>query len=157
MERSAATVCRRRYLRSSKVRLGNGSEPLLTRRVPNLDACSHTHTHVSQYLPTTNKEQGTRNNKQQTTPPPHLQLDALAVQFNVFDFEVDAYCGDEGGGEGLVGVPQQQRRLPDTWQTHNINTHDTQHQHQQNAFAYTHTHAHNRTVTVSTLQYRSVQ
>eukprot|EP00601_Ochromonadales_sp_CCMP2298_P000657 CAMPEP_0173177186 /NCGR_PEP_ID=MMETSP1141-20130122/4857_1 /TAXON_ID=483371 /ORGANISM="non described non described, Strain CCMP2298" /LENGTH=183 /DNA_ID=CAMNT_0014099571 /DNA_START=298 /DNA_END=850 /DNA_ORIENTATION=- len=45
---------------------------------------------------------------------PYLQLDALAVQLDILDLEIDSYRRDEGGGEGVVGVPQQEARFSDT-------------------------------------------
>lgn len=42
---------------------------------------------------------------------PNLELDSLAVHLDVLDFEVDADRGDEGGREGIVGVPEQQASL----------------------------------------------
>jgi len=44
---------------------------------------------------------------------PDLQLDALAVQLDRLDLEVDADGGDEGGLEGVVGVAQEQAALAD--------------------------------------------
>lgn len=44
---------------------------------------------------------------------PDLKLDAFAVDFDVFDFEVDADGGDEGGGEGVVGVAEEEAGFTD--------------------------------------------
>lgn len=46
-----------------------------------------------------------QDEKNTYTPPrvPH--------QLNVFDLEVDADGGDEGGGKGLAGIAEQQARL----------------------------------------------
>lgn len=38
---------------------------------------------------------------------PYLQLDALAVELDRADLEVDADGGDEGWGEGVLAEPQQ--------------------------------------------------
>ena len=38
---------------------------------------------------------------------PYLQLHALAVELDGSDLEVDADCGDEGGGEGVFAEAQQ--------------------------------------------------
>ena len=45
---------------------------------------------------------------------PDLELDTLAVHLDVFDFEVDADGSDEGGGEAVVGVPEQEARFTDS-------------------------------------------
>jgi hypothetical protein len=39
---------------------------------------------------------------------PNLQFDSFTVDFDIFDFEVDADGGDEGGGEGIVGVSEEE-------------------------------------------------
>lgn len=38
---------------------------------------------------------------------PYLELHALAVELDGSDLEVDADCGDEGGGEGVFAEAQQ--------------------------------------------------
>jgi hypothetical protein len=38
---------------------------------------------------------------------PNLQLDSLAVDFDILNFEVDANGGDECGREGIVGVSEE--------------------------------------------------
>lgn len=44
---------------------------------------------------------------------PDLQLDALAVHLHVLDLEVDSDGGDERGGEGVVGVTEEEAGLAD--------------------------------------------
>mmetsp|Transcript_13674 Transcript_13674/g.22337 ORF Transcript_13674/g.22337 Transcript_13674/m.22337 type:complete len:155 (-) Transcript_13674:43-507(-) len=44
---------------------------------------------------------------------PNLELDSLAVDFYVLDLEVDADGGDEGGGEGVVGVTEEEASFSD--------------------------------------------
>ena len=44
---------------------------------------------------------------------PDLKLDAGAFNVHVLDLEINANRGDKGGGEGIVGVTQQQARLSD--------------------------------------------
>ena len=44
---------------------------------------------------------------------PDLEFDAFPVDFDVFDFEVDADGGDEGGGEGVVGVAEEEAGFAD--------------------------------------------
>lgn len=44
---------------------------------------------------------------------PYLKLDALVMAEDSLDFEVDAYGGDEGGGEGVVSVSEEERSLAD--------------------------------------------
>ena len=44
---------------------------------------------------------------------PNLELDALAVHLHVLDFEVDPDGGDERGGEGVVGVTEEEAGLAD--------------------------------------------
>jgi hypothetical protein len=39
---------------------------------------------------------------------PNLEFDSFSVDFYVFDFEVYADCGDEGWGEGVVGVSEEE-------------------------------------------------
>lgn len=45
---------------------------------------------------------------------PNLQLDSLVVLVDGFNFEVDAHRADKGGGEGVVCVAEQERRLAHT-------------------------------------------
>ena len=42
---------------------------------------------------------------------PDLEFDPFVIDFNVFDFEVDSDCGDEGWGEGVVCVPEEETGL----------------------------------------------
>jgi len=42
---------------------------------------------------------------------PDLELDALAIDLDVLDFEVDADGGDEGRGERVVRVTQEEARF----------------------------------------------
>ena len=44
---------------------------------------------------------------------PDLEFDALVVDFNVFDFEVDSDGCDKGGGEGVVGVSEEEAGFSD--------------------------------------------
>lgn len=37
---------------------------------------------------------------------PDLKFDALVIDLDVFDFEVNADGGDEGGREGVIGVSE---------------------------------------------------
>lgn len=46
---------------------------------------------------------------------PDLQLDALGVELDGADLEVDADGGDEGRRERVVREAQQQTRLADAW------------------------------------------
>ena len=39
----------------------------------------------------------------------------LPVQLEILDLEVDADGGDKGGGEGVVGVAEEQAGLAHTW------------------------------------------
>ena len=57
---------------TAEVGCGNGTEPFLTRGIPN------------------------------------LKLDALTVHLDVLDLEIDSDGGDEGGGEGIVGVTEEE-------------------------------------------------
>jgi hypothetical protein len=42
---------------------------------------------------------------------PDLELDALAVHLHVLDLEIDADCGNKRGGEGVIGVTQEEAGL----------------------------------------------
>ena len=42
---------------------------------------------------------------------PYLQLHLEVVDSHGLEFEVDPDGGDEGGGEGIIGVPDKQGRL----------------------------------------------
>lgn len=42
---------------------------------------------------------------------PNLELNPFILAEDGFDFEVDADSGDEGRGERVVGVAEQERRL----------------------------------------------
>jgi len=44
---------------------------------------------------------------------PDLELNSLAVDSYVLDLEVDADGGDEGGGEGVVGVTEEEASFTD--------------------------------------------
>ena len=44
---------------------------------------------------------------------PDLKLDALAVNLHILDLEVDANCGDERGGKGVVSVTEEEAGLAD--------------------------------------------
>lgn len=39
---------------------------------------------------------------------PNLQFDPFTIHFNILDLKVDADGGDEGGGEGIVGVSEEE-------------------------------------------------
>ncbi len=42
---------------------------------------------------------------------PDLQLDPLVLPKDGLDLEVNAHCGDEGGGEWVIGVAEEEGRL----------------------------------------------
>ena len=42
---------------------------------------------------------------------PYLQFDPLVLSEHCLHFEVDADGADEGGGEGVVGVPEEEGGL----------------------------------------------
>mmetsp|Transcript_9415 Transcript_9415/g.21249 ORF Transcript_9415/g.21249 Transcript_9415/m.21249 type:complete len:246 (-) Transcript_9415:98-835(-) len=44
---------------------------------------------------------------------PNLQLDSFSVDLHVLNLEVDADGGDKCGGEGVIGVTQEQARFTD--------------------------------------------
>ena len=52
-----------------------------------------------------------RRQKRRKALQAHLQLDSFVIQYDVFDFEVDSDCGEEGWGEGVVGVPEEEAGL----------------------------------------------
>ena len=51
------------------------------------------------------------HSKRLLTCVPDLQLDALAVELDVFDLEIDSDCCDECWRKRLAGVAKQQARL----------------------------------------------
>lgn len=53
-----------------------------------------------------------RHLRQANRPHPDLQLDPLVVAIHRFHFEVNAHGADEGVAEGVVGVAEQEGRLP---------------------------------------------
>jgi hypothetical protein len=45
---------------------------------------------------------------------PNLKLDPLPVHFDVLDLEIDPDGGDKGGGEGVVGVTEEEASFAHT-------------------------------------------
>lgn len=48
------------------------------------------------------------------TPHPDLQLNALVVAIDGLHFEVNAHSADKSRGEGVVGIPEEERSLAHT-------------------------------------------
>ena len=96
--------------RAPVVRRRDRPEPLLSRRVPlcvTPEHCSQLSLRQTWARAAKWEEQagGTHN----------LELDALAVEFDGTDLEVDTDGGDKARSPGIVAEPEEQARLADAW------------------------------------------
>ena len=52
-----------------------------------------------------------QNNTHLTSCIPNLKFNSLPINLDVLDLEVDPNRGDKSGGEGVIGVPEEEAGL----------------------------------------------